>query len=97
MTGGLAFWSIRAIGAADLTGIAHIEVDVWVILRRLIPNALELAAANAHDRDPDFIYETSDNFPSAARGLGARAMMDRRARARSAPGERRPFRVVWLP
>ena len=26
----------RAIGAADLTGIAHIEVDVWVILRRFM-------------------------------------------------------------
>jgi hypothetical protein len=41
----------------DLTGIAHIEVDVWVILRRLIPNALELAAANAHDRYPGFIMK----------------------------------------
>src|SRR6266545_7055008 len=62
MTGGLAFWSIRAIGAADLTGIAHIEVDMWVILRRLIPNALELAAANAHDRHPDFIIKLRITF-----------------------------------
>jgi hypothetical protein len=30
---------------------------VWVILRRLIPNALELAAANPHDRYPDFIMK----------------------------------------
>jgi hypothetical protein len=30
---------------------------VWVILRRHIANALELAAANAHDRHPDFIME----------------------------------------
>jgi hypothetical protein len=30
---------------------------VWVILRRLIPNALELAAANTHDRHPDFIMK----------------------------------------
>ena len=43
--------------AIDLVGIAHIEVDVWVILRRLIPNALELAAANPHDRYPDFIMK----------------------------------------
>jgi hypothetical protein len=43
--------------ADDLTGIAYLEVDVWVILRRFIPNALELAAANAHDRHPDFIMK----------------------------------------
>jgi hypothetical protein len=30
---------------------------MWMILRRLIPNALELAAANAHDRHPDFIMK----------------------------------------
>jgi hypothetical protein len=35
----------RAIGAEDLTGIAHIEKDVRVILRRFVSNALELAAA----------------------------------------------------
>jgi hypothetical protein len=35
------------LGADDLTGITHIEVDVWVIFRRLSPNALKLAAANA--------------------------------------------------
>ena len=27
---------------------------MWVILRRLVPDALELAAANAHDRRADF-------------------------------------------
>ena len=43
--------------ADDLTGIAYLEVDVWVILRRFIPNAIELAAANAHDRHPDFIMK----------------------------------------
>jgi hypothetical protein len=32
-----------------------------MILRRLIPNALELAAANGHDRRADFIMKTSDN------------------------------------
>ena len=47
----------RAIGTDDLTGIAHIEVDVWVILRRHSPNALELAAANADDRHPNFIVK----------------------------------------
>ena len=52
----------RAIGTDDLTGIVHIEVDVWVILRRLIPNALELAAANAHDRHPDFIMKLRITF-----------------------------------
>jgi len=46
----------------DLTGIAHLEVDVWVILRRFIPNALELAAANAHDRHPDFIMKRRITF-----------------------------------
>ena len=39
-----------------------IEVDVWVILRRFIPNALELAAANAHDRDRDFIMKLRVTF-----------------------------------
>src|SRR5260370_41057367 len=52
----------RAIGADDLTGIAHLEVDVWVILRRFIPNALELAAANAHDRHPGFIMKLLITF-----------------------------------
>src|SRR5260370_14484485 len=42
----------RAIGADDLTGIAHLEVDVWVILRRFIPNALELAVCSARLRRP---------------------------------------------
>jgi hypothetical protein len=37
-----------------------------VILRRHSPNALELAAANAVDRNPAFIVKTSDNFASAA-------------------------------
>jgi len=46
-----------AIGADDATRIAHIEVDVWVILRRHSPNALKLAAANAHDRHSDFIVK----------------------------------------
>ena len=55
----------RAIGADDLTGIAHPEVDVRVILRRFIPNALELAAANAHDRDPDFIMKLTHPFNRA--------------------------------
>jgi hypothetical protein len=31
-------------------------------LRRLIPNALELAAANAHDRRPDFIMKLRITF-----------------------------------
>ncbi len=52
----------RAIWADDLTGIAHIEVDVWVILRRFIPNAFELATANAHDRHPDFIMKLRITF-----------------------------------
>ncbi len=52
----------RAVGADDLTGIADIEVNVWVILRRFIPNALELAAANAHDRRPDFIMKLRITF-----------------------------------
>src|SRR5216684_7325457 len=52
----------RAIGADDLTGIAHLEVDVWVILRWFIPNALELAATNAHDRRPDFIMKLRITF-----------------------------------
>jgi hypothetical protein len=52
----------RAIGAEDLTGIAHIEKDVRVILRRLVSNALELAAAYAHDRHPDFIMKLRITF-----------------------------------
>ena len=47
----------RAIRADDFTGIAHIEVDVGVILRRLSPNALKLAAANADDGHPNFIVK----------------------------------------
>src|SRR5271167_4996545 len=47
----------RAIRADDLTCIAHIEVDMRVILRRLIPHTFELAAANAHDRHPDFVMK----------------------------------------
>jgi hypothetical protein len=46
-------------------GYGEIEVDVWVILRRFIPNALELAAANAHDRDPDFIMKLTHPFNRA--------------------------------
>ncbi len=47
----------RAIGADDVAGIAHVEVNMWVILRRHSPNALELAAANADDRHPNFIVK----------------------------------------
>src|SRR5260370_12260375 len=47
----------RAIGADDLTGIAHLEVDAWVILRRFFPNALELPAANTHHWPPPFIIK----------------------------------------
>jgi hypothetical protein len=53
---------LRAVGADDLAGIAHIEVDMRVILRRLLPNALELAAANAHDRCTDFIMKLRITF-----------------------------------
>jgi LmbE family N-acetylglucosaminyl deacetylase len=53
---------IRHPQADDLTRIADLEVDVWVILRRFIPNALELAAANAHDRHPDFIMKFRITF-----------------------------------
>ena len=35
---------------------------MWMILRRFIPNALELAAANAHDRHPDFIMKLRITF-----------------------------------
>jgi hypothetical protein len=52
----------RAIGADDLTGIAYLEIDVWLILRRFIPNALELAAANAHDWHPHFIMKLRITF-----------------------------------
>jgi hypothetical protein len=52
----------RAIGTDDLIGIADFEVDVWVVLRWFIPNALELAAANAHDRHPDFIMKLRITF-----------------------------------
>jgi hypothetical protein len=38
------------------------EVDVRVILRRFIANALELSAANAHDRRPDFIVKLRITF-----------------------------------
>ena len=47
----------RAIGADDIIGIAHIEVDVWVILRGHSPNALKLAGASADDRHSDFIVK----------------------------------------
>ena len=33
-----------------------------MILRRVIPNALELAATNAHDRHPDFIMKLRITF-----------------------------------
>jgi len=49
-------------GADDFTGIADLEVDVWVVLRWFIPNSLELAAANAHDRHPDFIMKLQITF-----------------------------------
>jgi hypothetical protein len=52
----------RAVGADDLAGIADIEVDMRVILRRLLANALELAAANAHDRRADFIMKLRITF-----------------------------------
>ena len=62
-----------AIGAGDLTGVAYTEVNVRVILWRFIANALELwhQCVRLALR---FRYETSDNFPSAARGLGALSM-----------------------
>src|SRR6266849_4844774 len=68
----------RAIGADDLAGIAHLEVDVWVILRRFIPNSLELAAANAHDRHPDFIMKLWITFhlQRAERGLDQHPVSD---------------------
>ena len=44
---------------------------MWVILRRLIPNALELTAANAHDRHPDFIMKLRITFHLQRAGLGA--------------------------
>jgi hypothetical protein len=52
----------NSVGADDLAGIAHIKVDVGVIWWRLIPDALELAAANAHDRHPDFIMKRRITF-----------------------------------
>jgi hypothetical protein len=52
-------WSI---GADNLAGIAHIEVDVWVILRRLIPDALELVATNADHWGPDFVMKLWKTF-----------------------------------
>ena len=54
-------WGTPA-GAHDLNGIAHIEVDVWMILRRSVSNALELAATNAHDRHPNFIVKLRITF-----------------------------------
>ena len=33
-----------------------------MVLGRLIPNALELTAANAHDRHPDFIMKLRITF-----------------------------------
>jgi hypothetical protein len=38
-----------------------------MILRRFIPNALELGAANAHDRHPDFIMKLRITFHCSAR------------------------------
>ena len=52
----------RAIGADDLAGIAHSEVDMRVILRRLFPNAFKLAVANAHDRHANFIMKLRITF-----------------------------------
>jgi hypothetical protein len=37
--------------------VSHIEVDVRVMLWRLSPNALKLAAANADDRHPNVIVK----------------------------------------
>ena len=51
-----------AIGTDDLAGIGHSEVDMGVILRRLFPNAFELAAANAHDRHANFIVKLGITF-----------------------------------
>jgi hypothetical protein len=51
-----------AIRADDLSGIAHVEVDVRMILRWFIANALEFAAANAHDRRPDFVMKFRISF-----------------------------------
>ena len=51
--------------ADDATRIAHIEVDVWVILRaRYSPNALKLARKQRGSIEAlsDFHCETSDNF-----------------------------------
>jgi hypothetical protein len=65
---------------------------VWVILRWFIPNALELAAVNAHDRHPELHYETSDDFPSEARGLGTRSMMQSAVHGSSNEGS---IRTRW--
>jgi hypothetical protein len=46
------------IGLASQTG----QADVWVILRRLVSNTLELAAANAHHRHPAFIMKLRMTF-----------------------------------
>src|SRR6266852_5591846 len=45
----------RTIGADDLFCDTHFEVDVRVIVRRRDPDAVELAAANAHDGRGDII------------------------------------------
>jgi hypothetical protein len=45
-----------------ITGITHIEIDVWMILRRPVSNAFELAAAYAHHRHPDFIMKLRMTF-----------------------------------
>jgi hypothetical protein len=47
----------RTIRADDFSGLAHIEVNMRVILWRPIPDALELAAADAHNRNTDFILK----------------------------------------
>jgi hypothetical protein len=49
---------------------------VWVILRRLIPDALELVATNAHDGCPDFILKLRITFhPPLAPALGLGAFL----------------------
>jgi hypothetical protein len=49
--------NVSTIYRISFAGIAHIEVDVWVILRRLIPDALELVAANADHWHSDFVIK----------------------------------------
>ena len=56
----------RAIGADNFADIAHFEVDVWVILRRLIADALELVATNADHWRPDFVMKLRITFHKLA-------------------------------